>query len=328
MRTNPSKIWRTIKEIDGQKSETKTGAALVKDGKLLEDSTEKANGFIKEYTKVSCIQNRKEDRPFVKLLKRKLRSECECKSSTEAGKCCKPFSLAELQQGINQVQSKSAPGDDQISNAMLKHMSPKAMETMLDIMNHSLRENVFPTTWKKATIIPLLKPGKDPEKLGSYRPICITSCLGKLLERSMKSRLMFILESNGKLKPEQTGFRKLRSTQDQMLRMTQDIADGLNKPKPAKRTVLCLIDFSRAFDSVWHPGLLHKLLNMDLPICYVKWIKSFLQDRSTRVRFENVNSRYRRFKAGTPQGSVISPCIFIMFINDILDDLPEGVKAS
>ena len=144
----------------------------------------------------------------------------------------------------------------------------------------------------------------------------------------MKSRLMFILESNGKLKPEQTGFRKLRSTQDQMLRMTQDIADGLNKPKPAKRTVLCLIDFSRAFDSVWHPGLLHKLLNMDLPICYVKWIKSFLQDRSTSVRFKNVNSRYRRFKAGTPRGSMISPCIFIMFLNDILDDLPEGVKAS
>ena len=207
-------------------------------------------------------------------------------------------------------------------------MSENAKNVLLEIANQSLKENCFPSIWKKATIIPILKQGKHPKELGSYRPICLTSCLGKMLERTMKNRMTYLLETNKTLRPEQAGFRRLRSTQDQVLKMTQEISDGLNKPKPGKRTVLCLIDFSRAFDTVWHPGLMHKLLKSGLPMCTVRWIKSFLEDRRTRVRFENANSKYRRFKAGTPQGSVISPLIFLLFINDILDQLPPGVKAS
>lgn len=119
----------------------------------------------------------------------------------------------------------------------------------------------------------------------------------------------------------------MRTSEDQVLRITQDIADGFNA-KPGKRTVLTLIDFSRAFDKVWIDGLITKLIDQGLPLCYIKWIRAYLSDRTAKVRFENKTSQTKRFKSGVPQGGVLSPILFLVFINDIVDRLPQGVSAS
>ena len=108
--------------------------------------------------------------------------------------------------------------------------------------------------------------GKPLDSLASFRPISPSSCLSKLFELIMLFRLLFFLESNSILSPRQAGFHPERSTLDQILYLSQSISDGFNKPRPGSRTILFTINFSKAFDSVWHPTLFHKLISAGLPL--------------------------------------------------------------
>ena len=133
--------------------------------------------------------------------------------------------------------------------------------------------------------------GKPLDSPASFRPISLTSCVSKLFERITLSRLLFFLESNSILSPRQAGFRPGRSTLDQILYLSQSISDGFNKPRPGSRTILSTIDFSKAFDSVWHPALFHKLILASFPSCFARWTQSFLSDRRACVVYQNQKSR-------------------------------------
>ena len=142
--------------------------------------------------------------------------------------------------------------------------------------------------------------GKPLDSPASFRPISLTSCISKLFERIILSRLLFFLESNSILSPCQAGFRPGRSTLDQILYLSQSISDGFNKPRPGSRTILSTIDFSKAFDSVWHPALFHKLISAGLSPCFARWTQSFLSDRRACVVYQNHKSRFFRVRRGVP----------------------------
>ena len=181
---------------------------------------------------------------------------------------CSPFSLAEFQAAASNLTSSTATGLDKVAYSMLKHLSRSGMDFLFYIFNLSWSSHSFPSIWKTSSIILIHKMGKPLDSPASFRPISLTSCASKLFERIILFRLLFFLESNSILSPRQAGFRPGRSTLDQILYLSQSISDGFNKPSPGSRTILSTIDFSKAFDSVWHPAHFHKLISAGLPACF------------------------------------------------------------
>ena len=183
---------------------------------------------------------------------------------------CSPFSPAKFFVAASNLYSSTAIGPDKVAYPMLKHLPRSGMDFLLHIFDLSWSSHSFPSIWKTSSIIPIHKMGKPLDSPASFRSISLTSCVSKLFERIILSRLLFFLKSSCILSPRQAGFRPGQSTLDQILYLSQSISDGFNKPRPGSRTILSTIDFSKAFDSVWHPALFHKLISAGLHSCFAR----------------------------------------------------------
>ena len=139
-----------------------------------------------------------------------------------------------------------------IAYPLLKHLHEPAQLLLLSLFNRSWYSHTFPSRWKRTTIIPIQKPGKPTSSPSSFCPISLTSCISKLFERLIISRLIFHLKSNHLLSTCQAGICRGRLSLDQILTLSQSICDGFQKKKPSDQTILASVDFSKAFDSVWH----------------------------------------------------------------------------
>ena len=137
--------------------------------------------------------------------------------------------MKEIEAAIKQLKCKKAPGPDGVTNDMIKHLGPAARKTLLELFSESGKNGTVPALWKKATIIPVHKEGKDKKDPNSYRPISLLSCLGKLLERVINRRLISFMEERTILSPTQTGYRKHRSTEDQPAVIAQQIKSAFQE---------------------------------------------------------------------------------------------------
>ncbi|MEL6855582.1 MAG: endonuclease/exonuclease/phosphatase family protein, partial [Cyanobacteria bacterium J06607_13] len=218
---NDAKMWRVVGSLNGTPDANSPNEAMSHNGRLITSNKRKADLFVGHYANVSRLKTTKADR----VQNRRLKSDVRSARSEEVP----PITMTELRRAIDQLRFRGAPGPDGIPPSFLKNLGPRAMDMLLSIFNLALGTGVTPQPWRDATIIPLLKAGKPASELSSFRPISLTSCVAKLLERVISERLYYIAEFAGWFSNLQAGFRKTRGVEDQVLRINQRIADGFHQ---------------------------------------------------------------------------------------------------
>lgn len=225
----------------------------------------------------------------------------------------KNITVKEIKIYIRQCKNRKSAGSDKIKNILLKNLDKKGLIYLCKIFNACLKLGYFPDKWKIASVVPIAKPGKDKCNINSYRPISLLSSLSKLFEKCIKSKILHILEDQNILPNEQFGFRPDYCTSHQVARINKIIKHNFTNKKS---TGMITLDVEAAFDSVWHDGLIYKLNILSFPIYIIKIIYSFLSSRKFLVNVLNSNSDLFDIRAGTPQGSVLSPLLYIIYTSD------------
>ena len=225
-----------------------------------------------------------------------------------------PISAAEYNMALKYTKDKT-PGIDGIRTPFLKLGGLSLNQRLLEVFNECLRCGYFPPTWKHAIVRMIWKPGKDPSIVSSYRPISLLSIPGKLFERIISNRITSHIESSGYFANSQFGFRRRKRTTDALIRFSHDMAMALHHND---LFVPLLFDAEKAFDKVWTEGLMFKLTSSGIfPNRLLRLFNSFLTGRSFQIKVNTTLSRTALTSAGTPQGSVLSPMLFILYLNDL-----------
>ena len=222
--------------------------------------------------------------------------------------------VREIQESLRKCKNKSAVGLDGTDYRIIKRLPERHLSEIAYIFTACLRLGYFPASWKQAKTILIPKPGKDSREAKNFRPISLLSCLGKIFERIIATRLSNFMEVNKLFSKSQSGFRAHRMTAEQLLRLSEQCHSAFKN----KQVVAGLfLDAEAAFDKCWHSGIKYKMKHdLNLPSRFCRLISSFLSNRSLMVFYEGCWSNKILIKAGTPQGSPLSPLIYLIYVND------------
>ena len=228
-----------------------------------------------------------------------------------------------MERAINSTKVTKSAGPDNICALHLKHLGPTAIAVLTHIFNLSLNQNNIPQIWKTAKIIPIPKPNKDTNHGASFRPISLLSPIAKTLERAI---LPILLPHIPNL-PTQHGFKPGYSTTTALHCINETITSGLNCKPPPKRTIMVTLDMSKAFDTVNLHLLTDKLLRTTTHPTLKRYISNYIKGRQAYTTYNNQTSSLRLIKTGVPQGGVLSPILFNLYLSD-LPNPPEGVSVT
>ena len=190
---------------------------------------------------------------------------------------------------------------------LLKEGATVLSQHMSDIFNCSLSKSYFPDKWKAANVIPVYKKGEKTDP-SNYRPISLLSCVSKVFEKCVFKHFYNYLNTNSLITSVQSGFTPGDSAVYQLIDLYDQFARALDN---GKEVIAIFCDISKAFDRVWHTGLLFKLRRMGVDGPLLSWFQSYLDGRVQRVALEGNFSNYKTVKAGVPQGSILGPLLFL-----------------
>ena len=303
-------FWMTIKKLLS-KSKTSVLPPLFVNGVFVTNFQTKADIFNDHFVKqCSIVPNSSLLPPFF--------------FRTQARLCNLEINQTKILQLIRKLNTNKAHGSDELSIKMTKLCDTALVLPLSLIFEKSISTCVFPDTWKKANVLPIHK--KESRQLKTnYRPISLLPICGKIFEKIIFDAIYDHLCKNQLLTLKRSGFRPGDSTVNQLIAITHQIDTAFEK-FPSRETRAVFLDISKAFDKVWHEGLLFKLKSSGIAGDLLKLIQGFLYGRQQRVVLNGKNPEWHYVIAGVPQGSVLGPLFFLVYINDLVDNICSDAK--
>uniref|UniRef100_A0A3B3DM95 Reverse transcriptase domain-containing protein n=2 Tax=Oryzias melastigma TaxID=30732 RepID=A0A3B3DM95_ORYME len=312
---NPQKFWKVIKSLSVNKIGHTLPNLIVRDSVPIHDRTQILNCFNEHFLSASSLF----DSVTTSVTNPSTKPLQFCSNSFNSFNFV-PFSSFEVHKALKALDSRKPPGPDLIESYFLKLAADYVAQPLSILFNLSIQTKEIPAVWKSAFVFPLLKGG-DPTVLTNYRPISNLCVLAKILESLVCDQLKKYLHDNNILSEFQSGFRKKHSTTTATMKVINDVIVALDKKQ---HCASLFIDLSKAFDTVDHSILIDRLLSIGVSELAIAWFSNYLHNRTQCIKHEDLCSDLVTTKKGVPQGSVLGPLLFILYINDVGQSVSEA----